>query len=514
MKKGTKLGLGAFALLLGSIVLSGCTASFCNTKDKAHMLYAYDYGVTTYYNDDDGGKRTLLTLDDTEANALITSPIYVEVSYDDAYAINEIDKAATTVSKKHPYAFATPTLNYWSEMDKLVLTNALKEAKANDPTFTVKDALDITRGWDYEEGTKKGALDTYGYLKFYDSVDGKSLWANWSTLDAKIRESGKVSLDECPSSDYVALYKSTMNKFIDANRSCIAINDGDYGYYGPHNQPIEVSGKTWASAFSKTNFLWFEGILVYPLAAFSDVLTTGFLKANVANGVAQFLAILVVTFVVRGLMLLVTWNQSKTTAKMNALQPELTKIQNKYPNANTNQYEKQRMAAEQAALYKKHKINPLATFLFLFIQFPVFMCVWSALQGSAALSSGAFLNLNFSQPINAILFNASEWNIANGGGALTALILFLIMSATQVVSMLLPQWIQKSKAKKVARLGKNPAKKEQDNKMKWVMYIMCAVIVFMGFTLASGMALYWIGSALFGIAQTLLMEKLNSRAKK
>ena len=49
MKKGTKIGLSLAALLLGAVVLTGCTNSFCTAKDKAHILYAFDHGVCEYY---------------------------------------------------------------------------------------------------------------------------------------------------------------------------------------------------------------------------------------------------------------------------------------------------------------------------------------------------------------------------------------------------------------------------------------------------------------------------------
>ena len=51
MKKITKLGIGGLGLLLGAMVLTGCTASFCSTNDKAHIMYMYDYGVSEYKND-------------------------------------------------------------------------------------------------------------------------------------------------------------------------------------------------------------------------------------------------------------------------------------------------------------------------------------------------------------------------------------------------------------------------------------------------------------------------------
>ncbi len=515
MKKGTKLGLGAFTLLLGAVVLSGCTASFCDNKDMSHMLYAYDYGVTEYSDTAKEG-FSLLTLDDADAQAKITTNIYVKTSFDNAYGIKAVNDAAKATNNSKSLVYATPSLSYWAEMDKLVLTDAIKAMVRDDSSFTVDSVKKITRGFKYEDNTPKGALDQFGYLKFYDTVnDGKTLWANWDSYDQKIRNDHHVSIDECPTSDYISLFKSTMNSYVQNNRSCLTTQTGDYGYYGPNQQPVEIEGKSWGSAFSKTNFLWLEGILVWPMGALTDVIAGGLLNGGVGSGWAQLIAILVITFIVRAIMLLVTWKQSATTAKMNDLQPQIAKIQAKYPNANTNNYEKQRQASEMADLYKKNKINPLSSLLTMFIQFPVFICVWAALQGSAVLSSGTFLNLNFSQSISSVLFNASEWDIANGGGALTALMLFLLMSIAQVFAMLIPQWIQKAKQKKVAKLGNNPSKKSNDNKMKWFTYIMCGMIIFMGFSLASGMGIYWFIGAIFSICQTLIMNKVTaSKAKK
>ena len=42
MKKVTKFGLIGGSLLISAIALSGCTASFCSTLDKPHMMYAFD----------------------------------------------------------------------------------------------------------------------------------------------------------------------------------------------------------------------------------------------------------------------------------------------------------------------------------------------------------------------------------------------------------------------------------------------------------------------------------------
>ena len=89
------------------------------------------------------------------------------------------------------------------------------------------------------------------------------------------------------------------------------------------------------------------------------------------------------------------------------------------------------------------------------------------------------------------------------------------MAAAQVMSMLLPQFIQKAKRKNITKLGKNPAQNQQANNMKMFTYIMMAMIIFMGFTLPSAMGVYWFVGALFSIIQTLIVEWVTQkRAKK
>ena len=53
MKKRTKLSVFGISVLAGALLLSGCTKSFCSDDDKAHILYALDFGITVYYAADD-----------------------------------------------------------------------------------------------------------------------------------------------------------------------------------------------------------------------------------------------------------------------------------------------------------------------------------------------------------------------------------------------------------------------------------------------------------------------------
>ena len=88
------------------------------------------------------------------------------------------------------------------------------------------------------------------------------------------------------------------------------------------------------------------------------------------------------------------------------------------------------------------------------------------------------------------------------------------MAGFQIVSMLLPQIIQKKKMKALAKTGKNPAMQKQNSTMKWVSIIMMVMIIFMGFSLASGMVIYWIAGSVWTIAQTLIIELITYLKKK
>ena len=498
MKKRTKLTIAGISLLAGALVLTGCTASFCSPKDKAHLLYAFDYGVSDYYDHQVEGSYQAFP-----GNTNIYYTVVIPNSSSSGIGKANSDAAAANIQ--------APTMAYFVNMDKLVLKKALT-------------VYGETRGVAIDYATVSyadciAALDDYGYLKY----SGDNLWDNYDALNKQLKEmsadpmTNLIGYDDLPSNDYINIYKNGMNGLINGYRSCIAIAEEDYGYYGYANGlhyrdtdriSVTLEAKDWGYAWSKG---FFEGLLVFPIAWLTETFVRGFKNIGVVGGLAQLLAIFAITFIVRSLMLLVTIKQTTGNAKMQALQPEMAKIQNKYPNANTNNYEKQQMASEMQKLYKKHKINPLASLLVMVVQFPVFICVWGALQGCASLSSDSIFNLHLSDAINTVLFNGANWS---NGSAVTALILFLLMAGAQVASMLLPQIIQKIKRKKIASLGKNPAQTEQQNRMKMFTYIMMAMIIFMGFTLPSAMGVYWFVGALFSICQTLIIEAINNNRNK
>ena len=507
MKKSTKLGLGIGALLLGTLLLSGCTNSFCSTVDKAHILYAIDHGVCEYYETEAEAKAASEAGKGNYVGQVPDTNIYYAAGFSNSGNLKKIRASA------EKNGISVPSIKYYVALDNVVLEHAIeefvKESAADDTVASVKSELTAEQIGSAK--AQSGLLYDYGYLKFYgtNTKESKKLWENFYVYDNEARSSSLVdAVTECPNSDYLTYYKQQMSNTISSYRSCLALKGGNYGKYGAEEIEVQIQGKSYGYAWRNGPL---SGLLVWPIGALLDVFTVG-MVGSVGQGWAQIFAILFVTLIVRTIMLLVTFKQTTSSNKMQELQPEIAKIQAKYPNSNTNQYEKQRLAMETQALYKKHKINPLTSILVMIVQFPVFICVWGAMQGSAQLSSGEFLHLNLSTSISSVLTNWSNWAHPTSG-VWTALVLFLLMSAAQTVAMLLPQWLNAAKKKKVAKLGRNPAQKESDNKMKWFTYIMLAMIIFMGFSLVSALGVYWLIGALFSIAQTLITHAIMNRKK-
>lgn len=511
MKRKHKIAFGFLAVGLSALVLSSCTANFCSVKEKSRILFAIEPGVSTYFNsleEAEAAKKTDTNYKYLPIEAVPGTSVYQLVEMDgDKYTKSVQLNTIIDTSKKN--GIIVPIAQYFAELDRQVLYRSIEEAKA-------------VKGEEYfiniDKSKVEEVLTEYGYIKYFGSTTDKSgktkdaLWSNYEELNDKI--AFEKGIEFAASSDFVTSYKKTLETSINNNRSCITNTTGNYGSYGSDvkgtKTQVKMEAKDWGYAWGQGGAL-IEGLIVYPVSCLIDAIAFGFAghnPANFANGVPQLLALLFATIIVRLVIFLLSFKSTLSQQKMTRLQPELAKIQAKYPNSNTNQAQKQRLAEEQMRLYKKNKVNPLSALLVLIIQFPVFIGVWGAMTGNAVLSTGAFLELNLSTSVWDALTKVNKvWSL----GWWVALILFLLMAISQFLAMKVPQWIQKKKNKKIARLGKNPAQSQQNKTMNIVSWVMLIMIIFMGFTLPAAMGFYWFIGAIVSLAQSLITTAIANR---
>jgi YidC/Oxa1 family membrane protein insertase len=96
------------------------------------------------------------------------------------------------------------------------------------------------------------------------------------------------------------------------------------------------------------------------------------------------IAIICLTFIVRGAMYPLTKAQYTSMAKMRMLQPKLTAMRERIGD------DRQRMSQEMMELYKKEKVNPLGGCLPLILQMPIFIALYWALMESVELRHSPF----------------------------------------------------------------------------------------------------------------------------
>ncbi len=246
---------------------------------------------------------------------------------------------------------------------------------------------------------------------------------------------------------------------------------------------------TFAETISSEN--WFNALLVWPMAQFINKLTPS---------IGSVGALALLTLLVNAILLVFTLKSQIQQQQMQLIQPELERIQKKYE-GRTDDISRQKQAAEMNKLYQKYNINPLGTIAVTFLQFPVIIALYHAVQRSSLLKSTPFMGLNLeTSPLNGIR-----------AGNYGYLVIFLIMLISQIITMYLPRWMAKARAQKEAekhhRSVQQPATSMQSNMM---MIYMIVLFAFIGLTLPAAMSIYWIIYSLVNTAKMFVVQAVIS----
>lgn len=186
-------------------------------------------------------------------------------------------------------------------------------------------------------------------------------------------------------------------------------------------------------------------------------------------------SIIVFTLFVRLLLVPLMVKQIKSQKAMQDIQPKIKEIQEKYKNKPEKQQE------ELMKIYQEAKINPLSGCLPLLIQMPILIGLFNVLRDPVAY--GVFAN-------EAALKAAD-----------TGFLWIQSISSTKNISLALLSGISAYFMQKMMTTGDE----QTENMMKSMTYVMSAMSLFWGYTFQAGLAIYWITSNLFSIAQYQLI---------
>ncbi|MFC7441757.1 membrane protein insertase YidC [Laceyella putida] len=215
---------------------------------------------------------------------------------------------------------------------------------------------------------------------------------------------------------------------------------------------------------------WFTQIFVSPFSHLIKFFASLF-DGN--YGLSIILMTILVRLALMPMMMKQYRNQLVMKEKMNVIQPELKKIQEKYKNKQKDPEAQKRMQQEMMQLYQKHEFNPMAIgCLPMLIQLPILMGFYYAIKNSPEITTHSFLWFNLGQ---------------------TDMIMPLVAAFVYYVQF------------KVSQVGIDP---QQQKQMALLGYMSPLMIGLFSFNAPAALPLYWSVGGLFLIFQTLISKRL------
>lgn len=195
-------------------------------------------------------------------------------------------------------------------------------------------------------------------------------------------------------------------------------------------------------------------------------------------GLSWGLSIIALTVLIRAILIPLTYKQLKGMRALQALQPQIKELQEKYKN------DKQRMQQEMMRFYKENKVNPFASCIPLVAQLPVFITLFNVLRHDLPTDIGCEAGHCGSEA--SFLFIHDLTAKATGGELIALLILYV---GTQLISGMVMSVTA-------------------DKSQRMMMFVLPLVFVPFILSFPAGLILYWITTNFWTIGQSFVIQKL------
>ncbi len=206
------------------------------------------------------------------------------------------------------------------------------------------------------------------------------------------------------------------------------------------------------------------------------------------------IAIIIISVIIKLILHPLSRKSAKSQRALQTLQPKIEAIKEQYKD------QKEKLAQETLALYKKEKISPFSSCLPLLIQFPIIIAVYQVLRSGLRTNDFQELYSFVANPgtINTTMFGLSWLDLSKPQIFLGVLAGIAQFWQTRLL-------MSKKKIHKVNEEKKEPGMMETMNKQ--MMYTMPIITVVISATLPGGLALYWFVMTLFGALEQYIVNR-------
>lgn len=221
------------------------------------------------------------------------------------------------------------------------------------------------------------------------------------------------------------------------------------------------------------------------------------LLTSILEGIYGFcgdwgLAIIILTLIVRLLLTPLMTKSTRSSAKMQVLQPKMQELQERYAD------DPETLQREMSKFYAENDFNPLGGCLPILLQMPIFFGLFAAIRSIGDLSAGTASFYNIVPDLTV----GPAQVIASSGIAAAAV--YIVLDVAFGVLTLIPML-----------LNTQVTTDAQQQRTSRIMGIFMAVwMVWIGWGLPSGVLLYYNTSALWQVAQQqFITRRIMAQAK-
>ena len=233
------------------------------------------------------------------------------------------------------------------------------------------------------------------------------------------------------------------------------------------------------------------------------------------SGMAWVLSIVLLTILVRIAIIPLFLKQIRSSRAMQAIQPEMRKIQEKYK-GKKDQVSRQKMMEETQALQRKHKVSPFASCLPMLVQMPVLFGMYRAIIAVSSISAGTYtyrgeatdhlgpLTASVSEEIvNSTVFGVPlshtlRESVSQPSVVAVFVAAIVLMVGLQFFSMRL------SFSRNMPDMGDNPMAQSQRS----MMYVMPLMFIVSGAFFQMGVVIYTVTASFWALAQSFWTIKV------
>ena len=289
-------------------------------------------------------------------------------------------------------------------------------------------------------------------------------------------------------SGYIKDYSAEMNTFFDPSGK---EPTEMYFYFGPnHFKTLKALDKGRDEKWELHRLVYLGWPLIRWINQFITINVFDWLSGW---GLSMGIVLLILTIMVKVLVYPATWKTYMSSAKMRVLKPKIDEINKKYPK----QEDAMKKQQEVMGLYSQYGVSPMGGCLPMLLQFPILMALFMFVPSAIELRQQSFLWADDLSTYDA--FITFPFHIPFLGNHLS--LFCLLMTVTNILNTKYTMSMQDT--------GAQP----QMAAMKWMMYLMPIMFLFVLNDYPSGLNYYYFVSTLISVGTMILLRRTTDEVK-